>query len=1249
MSTPEFYDGHGFFYPTGNSPAINLVAHIPPEVDAQVLSLGCGDVRNILFTIFTESTDHSGGELRKKYHFTCCDIEGAVIARNILLLAMIMKNENHSTMWSIYYDIFLSEADSQALQRHLDELLSASEDIGSWAKISVGSALTFGSKYTLAVVRRFWSAWAGVLKDVEKQSQRRKSVEQELDKVVKSRGPRGTVLSLSRSGGPLALEVLLPSIDHFDHYWKHGTTDRHKKEPPVSNPTFTLSKFGKKFSVHYGTNPLAGFHLSTAVVPLEFSSGSAKTLFPVNKNSDFTRLVSCAMDEFKLWCNSFVKRQVQGRGAVTICFLVDGALEFCGSISPESDVTGIKEVNESNATSKGYFYNHPMQFNVIDISNLIDHVGTYNILLSVLALLRKDHLSYLSTETLLDYEFDLESETGALFHVFGVDPASLFTLLGITVVDFICGQTSISNISEHQLEVFGKGAQRQVRLIWKWIPSFSPEGISSDRASILPRPKFTYDLLPMIDFLADIYRKLFAIENHAWARRKMAKSIQKAVDRSGPPSSIAINVLQHNTRRTFSLLLQKIKRATSETVNWDELVEKLTMVVTHECGSFVASCFLQEQMVQNHLHGVGTAECFMDDPKTVAIKYGKGLFSKIVQTRSSNLVTCVTISVPMDVFQKLKTRDIKKIGTPPLQMALYSGNLLNNFSIIQRRFGKLDAIDSSDYPGLTIQQGAPILNEDPDGWMGTSDILYSCMVPTWFLLFGDCKVSLGIVSTPGTSLLIPELGIGPMMTLFEASVSNSKIVRLSTKVPSPTSFLNEPMVLKPTGNPGDTESTGPSASESSEPQTEYRLVMVPNFRPKIQAFFTAESPKIDPAFSARINRISYRWSMGDDENLIKLLEDRATISCTRMGSSTVTIYLGPESKVVTFPFPISTETKLLVARKSKYIEIEAALFNSGQVPSYVHFPIEIVSKPVRGIASWNMQRINLDKSPVVAVNVAKYGQKMYEWINSTASFALSKRERANINSQATKYSGDLLSEIKETIHMILVRHLGIQGFQNSTFVLACAGVRGYMLIYVKDIRLDLSGQNVIADCALIPFEDDNLEKITPLIAHNFHHAPLKNSPQEAKAWLQVSASFVERCRTWQHKSDCQYFKSGRVPLSSPELKIGNPPICGCGRGIFPEEFFQDRKIKPLLPFATRAAIGPLFPPPYSMELQNINELIPKLGALNIPSHPKEGECATCGKEAGGDVKLSKCSACMKVEYCSKECQKRDWKAHKKTH
>lgn len=40
-----------YFYPVGNTTPNDLTQTLPPGADAKILLLGCGDVRNILFTL----------------------------------------------------------------------------------------------------------------------------------------------------------------------------------------------------------------------------------------------------------------------------------------------------------------------------------------------------------------------------------------------------------------------------------------------------------------------------------------------------------------------------------------------------------------------------------------------------------------------------------------------------------------------------------------------------------------------------------------------------------------------------------------------------------------------------------------------------------------------------------------------------------------------------------------------------------------------------------------------------------------------------------------------------------------------------------------------------------------------------------------------------------------------------------------------------------------------------------------------
>lgn len=95
-----------YLYAVGDTPAVNLTDNVPPDVDAKALLLGCGDIRNILCTVYNGSgtsvlkwkTWGNQGSAKsptenRTLDFTCCDIEAEIIARNIVALTFIVSDK----------------------------------------------------------------------------------------------------------------------------------------------------------------------------------------------------------------------------------------------------------------------------------------------------------------------------------------------------------------------------------------------------------------------------------------------------------------------------------------------------------------------------------------------------------------------------------------------------------------------------------------------------------------------------------------------------------------------------------------------------------------------------------------------------------------------------------------------------------------------------------------------------------------------------------------------------------------------------------------------------------------------------------------------------------------------------------------------------------------------------------------------------------------------------------------------------
>jgi hypothetical protein len=75
MLAPQIANLVQFFYPVGNTPAVSLTQDLQTNKKADILLLGCGDVRHILFTIQNEQ----GSRDPRPLDATCCDVDVAVI------------------------------------------------------------------------------------------------------------------------------------------------------------------------------------------------------------------------------------------------------------------------------------------------------------------------------------------------------------------------------------------------------------------------------------------------------------------------------------------------------------------------------------------------------------------------------------------------------------------------------------------------------------------------------------------------------------------------------------------------------------------------------------------------------------------------------------------------------------------------------------------------------------------------------------------------------------------------------------------------------------------------------------------------------------------------------------------------------------------------------------------------------------------------------------------------------------------
>jgi hypothetical protein len=68
-----------------------------------------------------------------------------------------------------------------------------------------------------------------------------------------------------------------------------------------------------------------------------------------------------------------------------------------------------------------------------------------------------------------------------------------------------------------------------------------------------------------------------------------------------------------------------------------------------------------------------------------------------------------------------------------------------------------------------------------------------------------------------------------------------------------------------------------------------------------------------------------------------------------------------------------------------------------------------------------------------------------------------------------------------------------------------------------------------------------------------------------------------------------------------------------------------------------------------MLVEMMEKRVPKMAAVlkKGKGERREGDCVNCGRKSQGEKAFMTCARCKKARYCSQECQKVDWKMHRK--
>ena len=1128
-------------------------------------------------------------------------------ARNILLLSLIVDDidgTKYLLSWNLYYHFRIDEVSLQLLRTQAQKLHSLSTSLRTWHESKYGKLIRVCDRGSLEKVREMWSFY-GIERKGKELSSFKEHHEACIRKSNQHKARLGTVVNLTgfRSSSPAHLHSIDDLNALHNHYWECGSTDLDQSTRSLAvhaNPMFM--SLDDNVVLHYGTDPLLGFHLATAYVPLAPTSPlfrSSTGLTPLEN------VVEAAQTEFYSWARSFREYA----HSVTLRFFVGDALAFAHSLQHRSNANSPTSANwyrdrfhfepliidGEDYTKEGA---GPLTFAIIDTSNLVDHVGALNLLVATAPLLADEISATIYTEKLVRSD----STYSSLFNNLLCGPLPTVSMfLGLTPVDFVTNTSALSSGDEILLDAAIRRSSEKLteprqlftRIAWKR-PLRLHDGLTLRGA---PR-RVKFDPSGLATILYQVYLKMF--ENEDMMQMMSDITILKLQRFSTPTYQRASFV-------AFAAILR-----TRVDADWEKTFDLLLDLIETNVSHLMTKNYIQELYVWLHLldvYSVGSLKSPLNP---------SGNDLKVKDLRDwVNVppVLCVTLEVPRERLKVFTGGDAITVGTPPVHCVVQGSSngrpWQNIFGAVQIGFGKVETYGTPFSASFEVG-----IIEDRSAWSGTSPLLVSFYAPAWMLLLQPrlASVEFGIQSTPQTTrAFIGSLGL--RLTVYQTTLSDIEHVYISKNLPNQSATIS--ICSCPT-----CDVTPPNVEDSTANTI-------------ITATVDSSTAKI-ASLAGRVNIVS--------EDCKAALRAGGQISSISNTPFNFVTRLHPATNfTVNFPIAVlDSSLKIRIARKSSYVELVSQIADGADWPAFRSFvyPVFLDSK---FIVAWNMPYLDLQSLPILDTRQ----QAHLDWLTTHTSMMFSARERSlrNNPTQQAPVGERTRVEFKDSLFSLFVHYSGLQGQRAHIFGINCPTDGGVqILLFVSSLRLDLSNRTVVLDAAALPLYDTLMPRIASFLQTLTNRGGLcqiRATEAEMRLWKQVLPAFVERCRMWSHKADCQYLTERRVPLS---VEKGERLLCSCGDGTLSAKYVTN---VPDWNKIAKYAVGVAIPPSFSAAMFESAYDCRNMDGEAWDSKAKA--CRVCGRDKKTDGSgLLNCAGCHHVKYCSRECQRDDWKTHKKS-
>jgi MYND finger len=690
---------------------------------------------------------------------TCCDEEPAMLgnsrsmlrftdsARNILLFTLLVdidENEIGSTdCYALFYELLIEKQTFNLIRDQAAKLIDLSRDIAVWNQCPYGKFLRIVNTATLKILNECWTRY------FNSESSNATHRAEFITGALKYTSLKDTeVAILTPAFGPLALDSVRLAISLAKEFWKSAAMEREKE---FVNPLFVYSSgSSSKFFIHPKAHPLSGFHLASSLVQLSKDSPYYQAMSPDDSEEMIKKRVNgLARLQFSSWCKSFQK-YIRSSDSLKIRFCVSDASVLCFALQQALYPNRPNPLEFYSRADAGLEFSldgdqPPLSFNVVDTADLVDSVGLFNILVSVVPLLQRTMETTLYTNIVYSGKNN-RSETELVSSLLIGDVEVIYSILGVIPWNYI--HPYATEGSQHNVTIANEYLNR---IAWKVLLAGDPE-IRPEQAKIV------FESSHLADILLRIYRGLFPFDKGDLHSRHQRQEVPYL------PAQCTI--------RGFVVFLAFLKCHVF--VNWRDMMENLLIHLESEEEKLSVRFSRRFQLlVELHLFGL------LDEDRKLS--HSIGIVHSRPQQRHSirtiSPVNYLVLTIPRHRLAPFHRRflEMGRHARFGLEIALITAGLSSSiFSPTSIIFGNL--ILDNDGKDCAIEP-------DVSGWDGSSDLHVCAYVPGFILKEKPAAEDISIrclIASDNSMQSLSDIGI----ILFEANPFDTDAIHSFNQLPT---------------------------------------------------------------------------------------------------------------------------------------------------------------------------------------------------------------------------------------------------------------------------------------------------------------------------------------------------------------------------------------------------------------------------------------------------------------------------------